>query len=187
MPLSSASPSFGPSASGASPALLRASAAGLRPPGGVDLADADHRRRHVRQRREIAGCADGALRGHHRGSGPCASIASQHGDGGGPHARCALGEARELQRQHQAHDAGRRRLAHACGVRQHDVGLQPRDVGRLDARAGKFSEAGVDAVDGLALGDDGFDRARARLDGRPAGRIERDGGAAVGWRAIRRG
>ncbi len=176
MPLSSASPSLGPSASGASPALLRACGGGLAPVRRVDLADADHRRRHMRQRRKIARGADGPLRGNHRRQA-LRQHRLQHGHGGGAHAGGALGEARQLQRQHQANDVGRRRLAHAGRMRQHDVGLQPRDVGRLDACAGKLAEAGVDAVDGFALGNDGLDRAGARLHGRPAGRIERDGGA----------
>src|SRR5690606_14403964 len=49
----------------------------------------------------------------------------------------------------------------------------------LDAHARQLSEAGVDAVDRLALGDDGIDGARAGLDRRAACVIERDRGTEI--------
>ena len=144
----------------------------------VDLADADHGRRHVRQRRQIARGADRALAGHHWHQA-IGQHRLQHGDGGGAHARGTLGEARELEGQHQPNDGHGRRLANTCRVRQHDVGLQPRQVGRRDAHAGELAEARIDSVDRLALGHDGLDRMGARLDRRQAGWIELGTGAAV--------
>jgi hypothetical protein len=41
-----------------------------------------------------------------------------------------------------------------------------------DAHARELAEAGIDAVDRLAAGDDGLDRAGARRDRRERGRIE---------------
>ena len=76
VPFSSASPSFGPSAIGASPAAASASAAGTTAPSNEGLADADHHRRHVRERRKVAGGAGRALRRHHRDRRPRTSIAS---------------------------------------------------------------------------------------------------------------
>ena len=87
-------------------------------------------------------------------------------DGGPAHARGALREARELERHHQAHDGGRQRLADAGGMREHDVALERREIGGADAHARELSEAGVDAVDRLALGDDGLDGPGAGLDAR---------------------
>ena len=105
VPLSRASPSFGPSTIGASPARASASAAGMRSPASRHSPTPDHRRRHMRERREIAGRADRALARDHRDH-----AARQHGF---EHARpCrsrtpggAAAEARELQRHHQPHDA----------------------------------------------------------------------------------
>ena len=45
--------------------------------------------------------------------------------------------------------------------------------------AGQFAEPGVDAVDGLALGDDPIDGLGAAADRGPAAGIDRHGGAAV--------
>ena len=72
VPLISPSPSFGPSVTGANPAARSASPAGAPP---STVAFPDHRRCHVRERREVARGADRALGGI-RGSTPCARIAS---------------------------------------------------------------------------------------------------------------
>ena len=68
--------------------------------------------------------------------------------------------------------AGRHRLADAGRMREHDVALQRREIVGRDAHAGELAEAGIDAVDRLAAGDDGVDRPRARLDRRPGGGVE---------------
>ena len=102
---------------------------------------------------------------------PLASSASSRRTVSQPHARRALGEAGELERHHQPRDGDRHRRADAGGMRQHDVALQRLEVGGLDAHAGQLAEAGVDAVDRLAPGEDGRDRPgrRARSRRRLAG------------------
>ena len=105
--------------------------------------------------------------------------AARRSRGRTPEAPCA--EAGELQRHHQPHDrraasARRRRpraRARCCAA------ACARSAG-LDAHAGELAEAGVDAVDRLALGDDAR-RPRAALAaiGGRAGRIERDARAAI--------
>jgi hypothetical protein len=136
------------------------------------FADADHDGRHVRQRREVAGRADRSLCRDNRNDVVC-----QHGfeqrDGFWPHAGRALREAGELQRHHQPRDRNRHRFADASCMGQHDVTLQCFEVRGWNAHAGKLSEAGVDAVDRLALGNDARNRGRTRGDFRLAGRIER--------------
>jgi hypothetical protein len=106
----------------------------------------------------------------------------QQRDGLKPHAGGALAEARELERHHQPHVRRRHRLAHAGGMRQHDIALERREIGGADAHAGELAEAGIDAVDRRAARDDGFDCAGARLDRRQRGGIE-PGGGAVGYGA----
>ena len=179
VPLRSARPSLGPSATGASPAHASAALGGLAALGRVHLADADHGRRHVRERGEIARGADRALT-RHDGDEPLRQHRLQHRH------RCRLHAGGALRRGSRASSASISRttgcdvrLADARGMREHDVALQAREIGRLDAHAGELAEAGVDAVDGLALGDDGGHRARGCLDrGRRSG-IERDVRAPV--------
>ncbi len=178
VPLSSASPSLGPSASGTSPCCRRASAAGQSPIRHHHLADADHGGCHVRQRRQVARGANRALARDHRDD-PVRQHRLQHSDGGGPHTGGALREARDLERHHEAHDLPPRRLADAGGMREHDVGLQPGQVGGLDADAGELAEAGVDAIDRLAPGDDGVHRPRAGLHPRQERGIDPHVSAAI--------
>ena len=59
-------------------------------------------------------------------------------------------------------------------MREHDIALQCGKIVLADAGAGELSEAGVDPIDRLALGDDRLDRGRRRLDLRAAGEIERN-------------
>ena len=144
----------------------------------VEGADADHRRRHVGERRQIARGADRPL-GRHDRHQVLGQQRLEQGDDLATHARRALGEARKLERHHQPHDGHGHRRADTRGVRQHDVALQLLEVGRRDAHAGELSEAGVDAVDRLALGKDGRDRAGRGVDRGVAGRIERHRRATV--------
>ena len=151
MPFSSASPSLGPNSSGASPACRSACSAGIVRPSDADLADADHRCRHMRQRREITRCPYRALARDHRGQ-----AAQQHrlqqGGGLGLHPRGTLRQAGELERHHQPDHRHRRRRAGTRGMAQHDIALQPGEIGIADAQAGEFSEAGVDAIDRFSPG-----------------------------------
>ena len=105
VPLSSASPSLGPSSSGASP--CRASAADASPLA-EERAHPHQRRRHVRERREVARGADRALR-RDDGQQAARQAGFQHLDHRPAHARSALRQAAELQRQHQPHHLGRQR------------------------------------------------------------------------------
>ena len=186
MPLSSASPSFGPSATGARPACgerLRGGQAALV---GVKASPtpiiaavmwASGARSPDAPTEPCAGTT---------GMTPFASMASSSASVAGPHAGGALREAGELQRHHQPHDRHGHRLADAGGVREHDVALERREIGGLDAHAGELPEAGVDAVDGLALGDDaGHGRGAAASTPAPAGRIERAARAAVDGAPLR--
>ena len=149
------------------------------------LADADHRRRHVGERRQVTRCPDRSLR-RHDGQ----KIAVEHGrqklhrrarDAG-----ITLRQRRELQRHHQAHDGRRRRGPDARGVRQHDVALEDPEIGRLDANVGEFPEAGIDAVNRLAPFDDPRDGRSACRDPVPAGRVERRRCAAIDLRPCRK-
>jgi hypothetical protein len=91
------------------------------------VADAEHGRRQMCERREIAGCADRALAWD-----DWDHVACQHGFEQGDrcrtHAGRAAPEARELQRHHQPHAFGPRRLADAGGMGQHDVALKRGEV-----------------------------------------------------------
>jgi len=59
-----------------------------------------------------------------------------------------------------------------------DVALKLGEIGRLDAHAGKFAEAGVDSVDRLAAGHNPFDRSRARGHAGMMGGVDGDRRAA---------
>ena len=115
------------------------------------------------ERREIARRADRALRGDDR-----RDAARQHRLEQGerlrrtPEAPCArLASFSAIISRVVATEA---RLADARGVRQHDVALQLGEVGGGDAHARQLAEAGVDAVDRLAAGEDALHRRRARRD-----------------------
>ena len=171
VPLSSASPSLGPSVSGAKSDLGQRLGRRQLAAGEPDAADADQRRGDMCQRRKIARGADRALAGDHR-QGVMGKEMEQGGDGGRLHARAPEAQACRLEQQHQP--GGRRveRRAHAAHVREHEAALQLGDVGRRDAHAGELAEAGVDAVDGgLASGSPGHQR-RGGGDTIETGRIE---------------
>ena len=123
VPLSSASPSFGPSTTGGEPGSGERLASRQTARRRERLADADHHRRHMGKRRKIARRADRALRRYDRDD-----VLRQHGfqqrQRRRPNAGCALREAGELQRHHQPRDRHRHRLADAGGMREHDVALQ---------------------------------------------------------------
>ena len=177
VPLSSASPSLGRSAIGSRPASASAAAAGaMRPP----------RRTSPTPIIAAAIWASGA-RSPDAPTDPCAgttgvNAASEHrlDEAKRPRldARGALGEAAELQRHHQPRRRDRGGFADAGRVRQDDVALKLREIGRLDAHAGEFAEAGVDAVDRLAAGEDPLDRGGARGHAGVMGRVDGDRRAA---------
>jgi hypothetical protein len=132
----------------------------------------------MRERREVARGADGALR-RDQGQQAAREAGFEHCDHRPTDARRAAGEAAEFERQDQSHHLGRQRLADAGGVAQHDVALERGEIACCDSHLGQLPEAGVDAVHGLALGEDGGDRGRARFHRWPAGGVEAWDGAAI--------
>ena len=178
MPLSSASPSFGPRTSGVRPASRRATSAGTRAPPTKNVAEAHQGGGEMRERRKVAGGTDGSLAGHdgHKARFEAGRKMRRRRPA---YARGALREARELQRHGEAHDGNGQRLADARRVREHEIALEYGEIAALDLHARELSEAGVDAVDRLALGDDRGDRPRARLDRRATRRVEACRSAAI--------
>ena len=113
----------------------------------LGLAVAEHHRRHVGERREVARGPDRALRRHHR-----RHARGQHRlhelDQLPAHARRAAPERDQLQRHHQPHDRRRRRLADAGSNARGSgcaAGARCRPAAMRHAR--ELAEAGVDAID----------------------------------------
>ncbi len=72
-----------------------------------------------------------------------------HGDAG-----VAARQRIDFQREDQAHDGVGQCVAHACGVREQQVALQQLELLAGYAGLGEQAEAGVDAVRGIADGND---------------------------------
>ena len=142
------------------------------------VANADHRRRHVRERREIAGGADRALAGDHRRQ-PLGQQRFEQFHGLDPHTGGALRQAAELERHHQPDDRYRHGTADAGGMRQHDVSLQCSKVRGIDPDTGQFAEAGIDPVDRRAFREDGGYGPGRGFDDGIGGRIDGGGGAPI--------
>jgi hypothetical protein len=94
------------------------------------------------------------------------------------HARCALGEAAELQRHHEARHCDGSGLADPRGVREHDVALKLGEIGGLNPHACQLAEAGIDSIDRIAARQNPPDRGGARSDSGTMGRVDRNGVAA---------
>ena len=166
VPLSSASPSFGPEhRPAASPRCASASRAGIDATVELRLAFADQHGRQMRERREIAGRADRSLRRNARHDARVAER-DERLDHAPAHARVAARERRGLERDDEAHDGVVEQRPGAGGMRQHERALQLREPRVVDARSREETESGVDAVDRLA---------RTRRRARPcrAARIDR--------------
>ena len=127
---------------------------------------ADQRERQVRERREVAGGADRALR-RHDGMDACVHEREQPLDHDRAHAREAAREACRLQHQDHAHRRVRERRADAGRVRAHEVELQRREFVVGDPCLRELAEAGVDAVERLAGREPRAHRRERRLDGAP--------------------
>ncbi len=147
--------------------LTRRQAAGK----AVDLAFTDHGRGHVGQRRQVTRGADGALRRNDRGQA-AVKHGFEHVHGFDAHARGAVAEAGQFQRHHQADNGFRRVVADTGRVAEDDIALKRRQVGVVDTRRGQLTKAGIDAIDGLTLGQDTFDGGGAFGHARRAGRIK---------------
>ena len=107
VPLMSPSPSFGPRMTGASPARSSATRAGSRTPLETGLALADQGGRHMRQRREIAGGADGSLHGND-GCHPAREAVLDQLRRFPADTRCAAAQRQKLEDHHQAASSRRR-------------------------------------------------------------------------------
>ena len=129
----------------------------------VDAAFAHQGRDHVRERGEVARGADAALRRNH-GHGVSIEQRHQRVNHFAPHARMAATEPDQLERDHQPDGAARERVAKPAAVAEDQIALKVGELRRGDARLGEQSETGVDAIDGLARGDDAFDRAGGGVD-----------------------
>jgi hypothetical protein len=84
-----------------------------------------------------------------------------------PYARGAPRQAGDLQHHHQPGDRVGQKGADAAGVAEHQIALQGLQIAGRDRGVGQQAEAGVDAIDGAALGDDGGDGRGALLDTGP--------------------
>src|SRR3546814_17133786 len=76
----------------------------------------------------------------------CSSDLFEHRDRRGPHARGALREARELEREHQAHHRQRHRITDPGGMAEYDVALEHFQLVVADPDARQFPEAGIDPI-----------------------------------------
>jgi hypothetical protein len=117
----------------------------------LDLALAEQGQGQVGELGQVAGGADGAVLGDHRGD-PGGEQGDQRLHHHRPHPREALGQGPGPQQLHAPDHLDLQRVAGAGGVRQHDAPLQLLQVGRVDGGVGEQAEPGGDAVDPAPLG-----------------------------------
>jgi hypothetical protein len=149
VPLISASPSLGPSATGRRPARARATAARLARALVLGFAFADEDERDVRERGEVAAGADRAPRGHdgmHTGVQQC----DEHVERLDPDAGVSLREHVRAQRHDRAHDRRRQRFADARGVAPQQIQLEAIELVGRNRDVGQRAESGVDSVHSVA-------------------------------------
>ena len=150
VPLTSEMPFFGMQRRRGS--TRRAAAPRRRHPRALELrlAFADQHQRHVGQRSQIAARPDAAPRRHHRRDAAIQQIAQPLAP---PPAGCPKRPSPARSRgsaSSRAPPSRRQRLAHAAGVRAHDVALQLFEIVRRNARIGQQSDARVDGVHGVS-------------------------------------
>ncbi len=128
------------------------------------LADADEQRRHMRERGEIARCADGAFRRDARiDLGGQQALQRQH--------RLALHAGRttrqrcRFQHQDQPHDVVAQQRPDTAGMAQHKIALQFLKIVLRDGGVGEKAEARVHAIDRVAARDDVRDGRSTFVDG----------------------
>ena len=142
----------------------------------VDPPLAHHRGDEVGERGEVARCADAALARDERHGVPVEQALERV-----DHQRANTGksatEAEQLQDNHQPNDMARQCVAEPAAVRQDQVALQLGQAVGCDAGAGEQAEAGVDAVNRLAAGDDAVDRSGGDANAGEAGVVEAGGSA----------
>ncbi len=137
----------------------------------LHFADAEEGERHMGERRQVAGGANGAFRRDARIEALVIEL-EQPLDEERPHAGIASGEALDLERERQAHSLVCEHGAGARRVRQHDVPLQRFELAVGDAGLRQAPEPSVDAVCGLTGGKDALHGGMAVLDARHAIRIQ---------------
>ena len=146
--------------------------------GYLGVAFADEDQGDVGQGGEVAGGADGAGL---RDDGCDAGV--EEGEDGvdqvGADAREAAGEGGGEEEHRGADDVVGKGGSDAGGVGANEVLLEVVEVGGRDSLAGEGAEAGVDAVVGFAVGEDGFEGATAAGDGLARSGGEVDGGAGA--------
>ena len=161
VPFSSDKPSFASSATGVIPARRMRVAAGQNFALIRRAPFADHHLRQMRERREIAGSSDRALRRNHRVHSGVEHRAERF-DGLRADAAEAFGQRIGAQQHHRARFRFAQRRADAASVRAHEIHLKLAHLFGRDAHRRELAEAGVDAVGGFARGDDAIDdRARS--------------------------
>ena len=132
---------------------------------------------HVRERGEVARGADAALRGDER-HGVGVEQRHERVDHFAADPAVAAAEADQLERIIMRTVLRGKRVAEAAAVAEDEVALELAELVGGDAGLGEQAEAGVDAVDGLAAGDDAIDRGGGGVD-RGEGVVgEARGGAA---------
>ena len=164
MPFSSARPSLAPSTSGAGRPRASARSAGTCAPSTKTSPTPIMRRRHVRQRRQVARGADRTLARHHRRqvpspAAPRAGARSRARTPDAPWARLASLSAIISRATATGIGAPTPAACDSTMLRW----SRSRSAG-VDAHAGELAEARVDAVDRLAPGEDGRDRPGRRVD-----------------------
>ena len=164
VPLSSARPSLGPSTTGSRPTRARAAAPPRVRPSIWSFALADCHERQMGERREVAGGADRALGGDHgedvMGDHRGQQIQGCRGDAG-----MTTAQRLDLQEQDQPHDLRCEGRAGAGGMRADQIDLKSLQIGVGNARLGELAEAGVDAIDRLAGGEELIDQGMALGNG----------------------
>ena len=120
---------------------------------------AHHDQSGMRERGEIARCADAAV---HRDDRMHASVEhlEQHLRETGTDARAARRERVGAKQQHRADDVYRQRIANAGGVAPDEVALECLELGHRDADRREIAEAGVHAVDRRVAGGELRDELR---------------------------
>ncbi len=147
--------------------------------GALRLALAHQGERAVRERREVAGAAEGTVLVDH---GRDARV--QHVGHGlrdlGAHAGVTGGDRLQPEEHQRAHDLALDAGAHARRVRADDVALEPRPQVGADVAAREGAEAGGDAVDRLGLGRERVHDEAGGGQGVHGGGGELDPGAVAG-------
>ena len=134
-----------------------------------DFADADQGRRQVGQRGQIARSTDGAFGRDHRQDAMIGE-SQQRLDHDRTNAGVAARQTGGLEGEDQAYRGRCERRPCACGVGEHQPGLEFPQALIRDALPGEQAEPRVDAIGRVAARDDPGDRRRRGFDRRfPAG------------------